>query len=399
MQLFLEKKAPLRGYIQQVQPERIYEEWKSHLEDKIPLEFATRRSLWTLEITHMHNSLVFGLELGFRKNGKTRWKTLTTVTVLNIEVLYKAVLVDVVNVSNHALSLIIIRISDEMIFCHERLMKNYDSVPEFCQVLMRETYEKCDTNVGNFIECAKVVELYIKNAHTLHIAKLTSAFRSEDTVDMESEGKSSKKAKISAASSSGPQLRSRLLSASALPGAVGRSGPRPPHQQRRVRSGDTSPTGANPSVWVSTPPGRRRAPSTSAPSSQVPHLAANESVAYASPMQVDPTEACRNSSVPPLDASATVPTDPAMSSPRPTARRKQKARKRKNPLNDARQSAPCRAPLLEECPQHHGHKEDPRVTPKTCGAIGERAQVILVWVRALGRWERLPPTETRSHEG
>ena len=45
----------------------------------------------------------------------------------------------------------------------------------------------------------------------------------------------------------------------------------------------------------------------------------------------------------------------------------------------------CRAPLLEECPQHHGHKGDPGVTPETCGAIGERAQVILVWVRAPGR--------------
>ena len=59
----------------------------------------------------------------------------------------------------------------------------------------------------------------------------------------------------------------------------------------------------------------------------------------------------------------------------------------------------CRAPLLEECPQHHGHKGDLGVTPGTCGAIGERAQGILVWVRAPGRWERLPPMETRSHEG
>ena len=59
----------------------------------------------------------------------------------------------------------------------------------------------------------------------------------------------------------------------------------------------------------------------------------------------------------------------------------------------------CRAPLLEECPQHHGHKGDPGVTPGTCGAIGERAQVILVWVRSSGRWERLPPMETRSHDG
>ena len=59
----------------------------------------------------------------------------------------------------------------------------------------------------------------------------------------------------------------------------------------------------------------------------------------------------------------------------------------------------CRAPLLKECPQHHGHKGDPGVTPGTCGAIGERAQVILVCVRAPGRWERLPPTKITSHEG
>jgi hypothetical protein len=31
-------------------------------------------------------------------------------------------------------------------------------------------------------------------------------------------------------------------------------------------------------------------------------------------------------------------------------------------------------------PQHHEHKGDPGVTPGTCGAIGERDQVILVWV-------------------
>jgi hypothetical protein len=42
----------------------------------------------------------------------------------------------------------------------------------------------------------------------------------------------------------------------------------------------------------------------------------------------------------------------------------------------------CRAPPHKECPQHHGHKEDPGVTPETCGAIGERDQVVLMWVRA-----------------
>jgi hypothetical protein len=35
----------------------------------------------------------------------------------------------------------------------------------------------------------------------------------------------------------------------------------------------------------------------------------------------------------------------------------------------------CRAPLQKGCPKHHGHKGDPRVTPGTCGADGEKAQV------------------------
>jgi hypothetical protein len=44
----------------------------------------------------------------------------------------------------------------------------------------------------------------------------------------------------------------------------------------------------------------------------------------------------------------------------------------------------CRAPLQKGCQKHHGHKGDPGVTPGTCGAGGEKAQVILVWVRAPG---------------
>ena len=44
----------------------------------------------------------------------------------------------------------------------------------------------------------------------------------------------------------------------------------------------------------------------------------------------------------------------------------------------------CRTPFLDECPQYHGHKGDFGVTLGTCGAIGERAGVILVWVRAPG---------------
>ena len=33
------------------------------------------------------------------------------------------------------------------------------------------------------------------------------------------------------------------------------------------------------------------------------------------------------------------------------------------------------------CPKHHGHKGDPGVTPGTCGAGGERAQVVESWGR------------------
>jgi hypothetical protein len=41
----------------------------------------------------------------------------------------------------------------------------------------------------------------------------------------------------------------------------------------------------------------------------------------------------------------------------------------------------CCTPLYEECLKYHGHKGDPRMTPETCSAGGERAQVSIVWVR------------------
>jgi hypothetical protein len=44
---------------------------------------------------------------------------------------------------------------------------------------------------------------------------------------------------------------------------------------------------------------------------------------------------------------------------------------------------PCRIYVYEEYLKHHGHKGDPGATPGTCGVVGERAQVILMWVRAL----------------
>jgi hypothetical protein len=63
----------------------------------------------------------------------------------------------------------------------------------------------------------------------------------------------------------------------------------------------------------------------------------------------------------------------------------------------------CRTPLHKGCPKHQGHKEDPGVTPETCGAGGEKAQVILVWVRAPGvgnasHPRRLVVMRVRPHE-
>ena len=50
----------------------------------------------------------------------------------------------------------------------------------------------------------------------------------------------------------------------------------------------------------------------------------------------------------------------------------------------------CHAPLHEDYLKHHEHKGDLAVTRETYDTIGERAQVILVWVRA-------PSVENASH--
>ena len=41
---------------------------------------------------------------------------------------------------------------------------------------------------------------------------------------------------------------------------------------------------------------------------------------------------------------------------------------------------------------------DPEATPETFCAIGEMAQVTLVWVKGPKRWEHLSTTETKSYE-
>ena len=50
----------------------------------------------------------------------------------------------------------------------------------------------------------------------------------------------------------------------------------------------------------------------------------------------------------------------------------------------------CHTHLYKECPQYHGPKEDSGVTSQTCDEILERAQMVLVQVRA-------PGVENTSH--
>ena len=51
----------------------------------------------------------------------------------------------------------------------------------------------------------------------------------------------------------------------------------------------------------------------------------------------------------------------------------------------------CRELLHKEHQNYYGHKGDPKVTPETCDDVGERTQVILVWVRALDVWNASHP--------
>lgn len=44
----------------------------------------------------------------------------------------------------------------------------------------------------------------------------------------------------------------------------------------------------------------------------------------------------------------------------------------------------CYAPLHEYCTKYHSHNGDPKATPATCGVIGEKTQVMLMWVSVKG---------------
>ena len=57
----------------------------------------------------------------------------------------------------------------------------------------------------------------------------------------------------------------------------------------------------------------------------------------------------------------------------------------------------CRTPLREVCLKHHGHNGDPIMTLGTCGAVGERAQVIIVWVRVLSVGNASHPSASRPN--
>jgi hypothetical protein len=52
----------------------------------------------------------------------------------------------------------------------------------------------------------------------------------------------------------------------------------------------------------------------------------------------------------------------------------------------------CCAPLQKGCPKHHGHTEDPEVTPRIYGTNCDKGPSNPNMGEGFGRWERLPPT-------
>ena len=53
-------------------------------------------------------------------------------------------------------------------------------------------------------------------------------------------------------------------------------------------------------------------------------------------------------------------------------------------------------PLHKEWPKDHWHKSNPGVTPVTCGINGEKAQVMLLWMRASSDVKLLVPTSKEN---
>lgn len=69
----------------------------------------------------------------------------------------EAILIDVVNSSNNVVRVIMSGVEDQMTFCHQRIMKNYEHVPHLYQSLMLNIQATCKAHAGDFHETAEVV--------------------------------------------------------------------------------------------------------------------------------------------------------------------------------------------------------------------------------------------------
>ena len=208
MESFLEGHPQLSGYLMEMPAANIHKSWEPFLEEKVPLEFKCPKLLWTLRMSCMDGSPVFCIELGFRKRDNPIWRSFPTVVVLDLHVLPEALLINVVNSTNYALGVIIMKAVDRMEFCKGRLMHNFHSVPTMYQELMLDVQASCEASSGNFHQSALIVSSYVARANAMHTSRLNDRGM-QDSSGMDPQGKPSKKNKT-AELSSGAAIKANI---------------------------------------------------------------------------------------------------------------------------------------------------------------------------------------------
>lgn len=317
MASFLESKPTLTAYLRRMSGDRLLESWKQHIEDKTALQFISTRSLWTVEMNYVNGSMFFTLEIGFMKNGGPRWKALKELVVVNMIVLNEVILIDVVNSSNGEDGVILIRVEDEMTFCYDRMVKNYEHVPHLFQVLMMEIKSRCEAYGGSFVQTARAVKTYLSDGNKIHNAALTAGIISQETgtSSMDGEGRAQKKKKT-VASTLGASNRARPPALSALPGA-------------------SSMAAAAAIASSSTAVGATAAVSSSAAPVAAPAVVPSSAIPVASPAAVP--RSATTAATPAAAPSAT----PVSTTTKPQARPKMRTKKRK-PAGGAGVGPSCR---------------------------------------------------------
>jgi len=159
-------------------------------------------------MTFPNGSPLFNLELGFTKSNKVlSWKSFPSIVALDIIVLQEFFLIDIANSDTGALGAVIVRVEDNMSFCSERMMENYNTIPKLYQALLKLIKTECEANSSNFRGTACVVRNLISKANNPEASILKHGYCVEEThhQEMESQGKSSKKKKVQGESSKQPQ--------------------------------------------------------------------------------------------------------------------------------------------------------------------------------------------------